>query len=183
VDWIWLIFLLFSAVAGLLEKLAKQKMEKPARPAPRSPRPPGEGRFFLDELEKKINQGRPWPAREGTAPGERPGPGPRLEERPALGERRGPVSLEDEYLMPSLWEEETTTGQEEEWAGDGGAVWETKGDGGRVIRDKSSPVEQSWEEPLPGQEWIKPGTFLPALVLAQVLQRPDFRVLPWQRRL
>jgi len=93
------------------------------------------------------------------------------------------VSLEDEYLMPSLWEEETTTGQEEEWAGDGGAVWETKGDGGRVIRDKSSPVEQSWEEPLPGQEWIKPGTFLPALVLAQVLQRPDFRVLPWQRRL
>jgi hypothetical protein len=93
------------------------------------------------------------------------------------------VSLEDEYLMPALWEEETTTGQEEKWTGEGGEVWETKRDEGRVIRDKSSSVEQSWEEPLPGQEWLKPETFLPTLVFAHVLQRPDFRVLPWQRRL
>lgn len=195
-DWIWLIFVLFSVVAGLLEKLAKLKNEgtrtrEPAPPAPASPRPPGEGRFFLDELEKRINPDRPWPE-------ERPGPG----ERPWLGERRGPgerpqpevrvpagrrplatMSFEDEYLMPAFWEEVTTTGQKAEWADEAGKAWETERDEPGTLRDKSSRVEQSWEEPLPGGEWTQPETFLPALVLAQVLQRPDFRVLPWQRRI
>ncbi|NLW10320.1 MAG: hypothetical protein GX036_10780 [Firmicutes bacterium] len=170
-DWIWLIFVLFSVVAGLLEKLAKQKMERPARPAPGSPHPPGEGRFFLDEPEEKKNPSRPgertW--REVQAPAGR---------RPAT-----PMSPGGE---PVFWAEDIIAGPEEGWVGESsetGEFWESQQDEIGRIRRKPFPGEESREEPLPPGGWKEPEVFLSALVLAHVLKRPDFRTLPWQRRL
>lgn len=176
-DWIWLFFVLFSLVASLLEKSAKLKRENPAPPAPGSPYPPGEGRFFRDEPEKKKT-----PARPGL--GERPGLGQRPQPKVRIPTVKRPMeamSLDDEYLMPAFWEEETTAGPG--GAGDSDEVWGTQRDDPGATRDKPFPVERSREEePLPGEGWKKPETFLSALVLAHVLKRPDFRTLPWQRR-
>ncbi|NLY89008.1 MAG: hypothetical protein GX085_05240 [Firmicutes bacterium] len=162
-EWIWLLLVLFSVLGSLIERIEKAR-RKPAPPSPGSPHPPGEGRFFLDEPEEKKNPGRPG---ERTA---------REVQTPAYRRPTETMDLDDGDFVPAFWEEETTAGPK--WAGED---WETQ----RRIEHKPSPPvkEAGREEPLLGERWQEPEAFLSALVLAQVLKRPDFRALPWQRRI
>lgn len=180
-EWIWLLFVLFSVLGGLLERLekAKKKWAEPEPASPPSP-PPNEGRFFLDEPEVK---------KKPVRPRERPG----LEVRPpdlagAPAGRRPAESTDfaGEDLIPAFWEEEPIPGPEKEWAagpGETGEFWETHQAEPGKIRPKLTPLKESRDEPLPEGGWQGLEAFLPALVLAEVLRRPDFKSFPWQRRL
>lgn len=161
-EWIWLIFVLFSIIGGIMERSGKtkRKTSSPARRPEKPSYPPGEGQFFLDEEweEKNVSSRGETTGREMEAPGHA-------------------RSFSGGDLTPAFWEEETTvTAGPGELAGKLRAMHAGDFDEDMLEEESGQQVQQM-------QRWRDPEAFLSALALAQVLKRPDFKTIPWQRRI
>ena len=171
--WIWLLFAVFSILANILEKAAKNQRPPEAPPlknkerAPSAPKPVAFPPFFFGEEEEETEK-------------------PIVIKDQDFGER----SVDQGGSLASSEQIEKTFSATKKL--------QTNLDFRDRIRASSEaeldhdPFEQyslndyseDWlvdsEESQWGEERKQ---FLSALVLAQVMTRPDFRTTPWQRRL
>lgn len=150
-EWIWLIFILFSIFAGLMEKVGKMgKKTTEAELRPKEPvYPENDAPVFAGQERGAVEVfGRPEIESAGIR-GEKGLPAPAWnEEALNLG---GPGQLESEFGVKRVADSaESEIRTEEKWA---------------------------------AQQLNDPEKLRSLLALAQVIKRPDFKTIPWQRRL
>lgn len=178
-DWVWIVFILFSAVFSMIEKIAKKSAAPPIQKSPpsRAPFPPEEYRpverdgktIFSDRAELKkedFEEGGILPATiEESSVERRKLPYKRIRsslQTSSMLEKENweiPPSPEDEFMT---WEDDNFD-----------IVWAEQGD-----EEVGYGSEPTGKTVLYDREAI-----ILSLKLAQVLKRPDFKTVPWQRRL
>lgn len=174
--WIWVLFLVFSVLGNILDKLAKeQKSSGPVKPDKDGdqPLPPDKPfsspfpfpPFVMDELEGERRSTE-------TLPKVKPDLTPST---PPSKEKTAPTD------RPRHLQEQKSLMTEEEWDRLFGQLDGFDGEDIRVSSFTDGDEVEDLEDP-DGWEIGAPLLY-DALVLAHVLPRPDFRTVPWRRRL
>lgn len=165
--WLWLIFVVFTVLSNLMEKAAKVQRpsdlpRKNEGGSPPSPPPVAFPPFFWEESEaeeepltvEEANAGRETVMQHQSE---------KIERRPLPSLAQPQKARKDELDQVALddlaWEEMSGYNEGE-------------------TKQKAAAVER---ENLP--EEGESADLSSAIVLAQVLARPDFKTIPWQRRL
>jgi hypothetical protein len=168
--WIWFLFILFSVISSIIEKVAKtQQPQRASRPGktgekgrtkPLAPRPVAFPPFFLDE-EEDDSEELLLDIPEATKP----------EIKWAEKETIGLESFGTMGKWEMLVEDEVFD--------------ETFDDDilSMELMDEDFGLEKDFVEKDEVRAGIKTGDFYSALLLAQVIARPDFKTIPWKRRL
>ena len=170
--WLWLLFLVFTVLSNLMEKVAKEKRSsnvprKDQGGGSPAPRPVAFPPFFFEEFEEERE--KPLLVEEVNAEQEVTTRSQLELPKASTGQprtNRGQrmVSFrDDEFEQVSMADLEMT----------GFSKTLEEDTGRRVVptERKNIQVERESEE------------FLAAIVLAQVMARPDFKTIPWQRKL
>lgn len=174
--WIWLLFVAFAVFSNLMEKAAKQRRpsglpRKDQGGGSPAPKPVAFPPFFFendDEIEK------PLPVREVKA-----GPEPVGQDQPGKSRSRSVKSM---TKKPRMSRSKRTN-----------SSWDDEFDHESMADLKMTELSEDLNEDtgLDGfpiglenrQGGYESQQFLSAIVLAQVMARPDFKTTPWQRRL
>ncbi len=167
--WLWFIFLIFAVLSNLMEKAAK--MNRPSD-LPRkgqgggspAPRPVAFPPFFWEVEEEEA---KPVPVQEGNAEPETAGP--------SLLEKADRAPAQHVEKRQKSWNDEFSQVPQDDYA------FQEMTGFNDTLPQAAKQTALSEQENL--QEEMEHDEFLSAIVLAQVLARPDFKTVPWQRRL
>ncbi len=170
--WIWILFILISVISNIFEKVAKtqqtQRIPRPGRTGegekgsknPSAPRPVAFPPFFLEE-EEDYNKGIIPEVTKSIEPEIS-----RVEEKTTSP---GPLDTKGKGKIP--FEEEFS----EETFDDDILSMESM--------DEDFGQEKDFVEKDESGEKIETKDFYSAFLLAQIIARPDFKTIPWKRRL
>lgn len=199
-EWFWILFVLLSIVGTLIEKLGKNtgtpapappKRKRPEWPSPSLPplpRPETLPPLFEENTEKEFD------VETVFAEGERGDEGRDLkEEEKTESETERPPFTPAEGLPSLLMESPVYTSAEgeelpsPEFSGFPG-IKEEEREGrfeglGTEAEFLTEVGKEETEISADDEGLIRTGDLLSAFLLAHVLKRPDFKTVPWQRRL
>lgn len=170
--WIWFLFILFSVISSIIEKVAKTQQPQGApRPGktgekgntkPLTPRPVAFPPFFFDEEEDDSEEllldipESPEP-KISRARAEKK----TTQKEPFDTLEKWEMSFEDEVLDETFDDDVLSM----------------------ELMDEDFGLEKDFMEKDEAREGIKTEDFYSAFLLAQVIARPDFKTIPWKRRL
>lgn len=178
-DWVWIVFILFSVVFSMIEKAAKKSSTPPIQKTPpsRAPFPPKEYQP-LEQGGKTIFSDRAETKNEDF---DERGISLETVEESSVERRKLPYKK----IGPPL--KTSTMLEKEDWE-----IFTSPEDDSMNLEDDNFDIvwtEQEDEEVGYGSErtgktvLFDRETIILSLKLAQVLKRPDFRTVPWQRKL
>lgn len=164
-DWIWVLFLVFSVLGKLMEKLTTEQKAKPSSEGDQ-PLPPGKPfsfpPFLMDEEEEASGPVASMPREEPVLPWLSEG-------KTAPADPTGARQEQRMIMADEEWERLFTQQNEFDEEALGAASY--------------TDAEELGESRDPDGREIGTGLLYDALILAHVLPRPDFRTVPWRRRL
>ncbi|HHW12520.1 MAG TPA: hypothetical protein GXX33_05915 [Firmicutes bacterium] len=167
--WIWFLFLAFSLLGNILEKLMKeQNPSRPVKPGKEGnrPLPPGKPFSFPPILMEE------W-AEENEPPKTLP------KTEPEMGPLPTEMSEPDQLADSAPEQVRMVADEREDWLFDQQEELDGKDLG---VASYTDADEEEETEALDGRG-IDDRLLYDALVLAHALPRPDWRTVPWRRRL